>query len=157
MGWTQVSSVVLPLVGVVVGAGSTLLGQYLASRVDVRRDARERAARERTERKEAIIGFLDATEQTDHYQDRVAERGGQAEETLADLIHKVWLTKKIVELVCSGELAQVAHDYARELQLMARERRDGESSRKDKRKLLRYSFMEAARREMGYKGEPLRR
>jgi hypothetical protein len=41
-----------------------------------------------------------------------AGRGGDSGE-LAELLHAVWLAKKIIELVCSAELAQAAQDYVR--------------------------------------------
>jgi len=34
---------------------------------------------------------------------------------LAELMHEVWLAKKIIELVCSGHLAPAGHDYTRKL------------------------------------------
>jgi hypothetical protein len=60
MSWALVSSTVLPLAGVALGAASTLVGQYLALRGGAPRDAAQRAAEQRAERKEAIIGFLSA-------------------------------------------------------------------------------------------------
>jgi hypothetical protein len=48
MSWASVSPMVLPLVGVVIGASGTLLGQYLALRVDVRREAAQRRPASRT-------------------------------------------------------------------------------------------------------------
>jgi hypothetical protein len=53
MDW---ASTVLPLAGVVIGACGTLLGQHMAQRVDSRREAASRAAGQRAERKDAIIG-----------------------------------------------------------------------------------------------------
>lgn len=157
MSWT---STVLPLAGVILGAGSTLLGQHLVLRVDVRRDAARQAAEQRAERKEAIIGFLAAAE-------RVEQRRGtpSADDddgpSLAELMHNVWLAKKVVELACSCYLAQAAHDYARGLSPFSHE-----PGRKAPGKLepltpreeqLRAEFMEPARQEMGYAGDRLRR
>jgi hypothetical protein len=39
MSWASVSSTILPLAGVVIGASGTLLGQRQALRVDARREA----------------------------------------------------------------------------------------------------------------------
>jgi hypothetical protein len=40
---------------------------------------------------------------------------------LIELMHAVWLAKKIIELVCSGTLAQAAQDYTLELNRASRE------------------------------------
>lgn len=54
MSWTEVSATVLPLVGVALGTAGTLFGQRFATRADLQRDEFQRAAAQRTERKEAI-------------------------------------------------------------------------------------------------------
>jgi len=140
-----------------LGAIGTLLGQHLALRVDVRRDAAERAANRRAERKDAIIGFLSAAERTEQYRrqsqaDR--ERNGT---DFVELLHAAWLAKKIIELVCSGELAQAAQDYVRELESGCQEfdRNVGSAAFSVRERQLRAEFMELARREMGYQGEPM--
>jgi hypothetical protein len=40
---------------------------------------------------------------------------------LIELLHAVWLAKKIIELVCSGTLAQAAQDHTLELNRASRE------------------------------------
>jgi len=60
MSGAWVGSAVLLRAGVVLGSASTLAGQYLALRGGARRDAAQRAAGQRAERKEAIVGFLGA-------------------------------------------------------------------------------------------------
>ena len=156
------SPMVLPLAGVVIGACGTLLGQHLALRVDARREAAQRASEQRAERKDAIIGFLSATERVEQYRGQLALVPGHGQE-LIELMHAVWLAKKIIELVSSGTLAQAAHDYTRELNRASQELRQaadatsrspGLSARE---RQLRAEFMEAARRELGYAGEPLLR
>ena len=67
MSWASVSSTILPLAGVVTGACGTLLGQHQVLRVDARREAAKRALDQRAERKEAIIGFLGATERVEQH------------------------------------------------------------------------------------------
>lgn len=76
-------------------------------------------------------------------------------------MHEGWLAKKIIELVCSGELAQAAQDYIKALNDGSHQyRRTGRQGQaiplSDDERELRTDFMEAARREMGYAGEPLR-
>jgi hypothetical protein len=162
MSWASVSSTVLPLVGVVIGASGTLLGQHLALRVDARREAAQRAADQRAERKDAIIGFLSATERVEQHRGQRAAKPDRGSSPLIELMHAVWLAKKIIELVCSGELAQAAQDYTLELNRTSKElgssgtgqRPAGLSARE---RQLRAEFMEVARLEMGYAGEPLLR
>jgi hypothetical protein len=72
MSWASVSPTVLPLVGVAIGACGTLLGQHLAIRVDARREAAGRAADQRAERKDAIIGFLSATERVEQHRGQLS-------------------------------------------------------------------------------------
>jgi hypothetical protein len=115
MSWPSVSATVLPLAGVILGSASTLVVQYLALRGGARRDAAQRAAEQRAERKEAIIGFLSAAERIEHQRGQLAARDDRDLEQITEQMHAVWLAKKIIELVCSGDVAQAAHDYTREL------------------------------------------
>lgn len=158
MSWASVSSTVLPLAGVILGSASTLVGQYLALRGGARRDAARQAAEQRAERKEAIVGFLSAAERVEHQRGQLAVQDRRDLEQLSELMHAVWLAKKIIELVCSGELAQAAHDYTRELNSGSKEfaRSGGSGGLSVRERKLRADFMEAARQELGYAGEPLR-
>jgi hypothetical protein len=81
---------------------------------------------------------------------------------LIELMHAVWPAKKIIELVCSGTLAEAAQDYTLELNRASRELSPKGTDRRspsfsDRERQLRAEFLEAARREMGYAGEPLLR
>ena len=81
---------------------------------------------------------------------------------LIELMHAVWPAKKIIELVCSGTLAEAAQDYTLELNRASRELSPKGTGRRspsfsDHERQLRAEFLEAARREMGYAGEPLLR
>ena len=162
MSWASVSPTVLPLAGVIVGAGSTLLGQHLAIRRDAHREAAQRAADQRAERKDAIIGFLSATERVEQHREQHASELSLDEAPMVELMHAVWLAKKIIELVCSGTLAQAAQDYTLALSQASQElgprgtgRRSPAMSGRERH--FRREFVEAARREMGYAGEPLLR
>ena len=73
-------------------------------------------------------------------------------------MHTVWLAKKIIELVCSGTLAQAAQDYTLELNRASRELGPRGAGRRspsfsDRERQLRAEFLEAPRREMGYAGD----
>jgi hypothetical protein len=162
MNWSSVSPTVLPLAGVVIGACGTLLGQHLALRVDERRETAKRASDQRAERKEAIIDFLSATERVEHYRGQLTRKAGPDAENLAELMHAVWLAKKIIELVCSGGLAQAAQDFTVTLNRACQELRYNGPDRpraglSDTEHQLRVEFIEAARRELGFAGEPLLR
>jgi hypothetical protein len=162
MSWASVSPTVLPLAGVVIGACGTLLGQHLAMRVDARREADRRASDQRAERKEAIIGFLSATERVEQHRGQLAVEPDYDAGALIELMHAVWFAEKLIELVCSGALAQAAQDYTRELNRASQELRSYNSSRMSpalsaREQQLRAEFMETARRELGYAGEPLLR
>jgi hypothetical protein len=159
MSWSSVSATVLPLAGVILGSASTLVGQYLVLRGGARRDAAQRATERRAERKEAIVGFLSAAERVEHQRGQLAIRERHASEQLIEQMHTVWLAKKIIELVCSGEVAQAAHDYTYELNIgskhFAETGDDGGLSVRERE--LRAVFLEQARQELGYTGEPIQR
>jgi hypothetical protein len=163
MSWASVSPTVLPLVGVAIGACGTLLGQHLAMRVDARREAARRASDQRAERKDAIIGFLSATERVEQHRGHLSVEPGHDAGDLLELMHAVWLAKKIIELVCSGTLTQAAQDYTRELNRASQALRPHSTSRcgspafSAREQQLRAEFMETARRELGYAGGPLLR
>jgi hypothetical protein len=77
---------------------------------------------------------------------------------MIELMHTVWLAKKIIELVCSGTLAQTAQDYTLELNRASRELSPKGTGRRspsfsDRERQLRAEFLEAPRREMGYAGD----
>jgi hypothetical protein len=158
MSWTSESATVLPLAGVILGSASTLLGQYLALRGGARRDAAQRAAAQRAERKEAIIGFLTASERVEQQRGQLAPQERADAGQVKELMHTLWLAKKVIELVCSGEVAQAAHDYTLELNNGSRKFIGGESKGLSlHEEKLRVEFLEAARQELGYIGEPLQR
>ncbi|MCO6010177.1 hypothetical protein NE236_34955 [Actinoallomurus purpureus] len=149
-------STVLPLAGVALGSAGALVGQYLTTRVDVRRERHEQLAVERAERKEAILSFLSAAQSAEQLLDRREHpASGQDDGEVWDQLHALWLTKKACELVCSADAAQAAHDYTIALQSLLRSGSpmEGTTSKRE----LRHAFMEAARGELGVDGGPLRR
>jgi|SRR5437868_6161948 len=150
----SVSTVVLPLVGVALGSLSTLIGQYLSTRVDVRRAKHEEASAERAERKEAIMDFLSAAQQAELLLDRFASGQQRDEPEIYDRLHALWLAKKVPELVCSPAVAQAAHDYALALHKLLREQPMPAGPTKRE---FRFAFLEAARKEFAIASEPLRR
>lgn len=137
-------STVLALVGVLLGTAGTLLGQHLAARVEIRRDQQQRADAERAERKEAILGFLAAAQSAELILDRRDRGLPAAEDPEDEKLHDLWLAKKAVELVCSHETAQAAHDYTDALHSHMRNS-SPQGGRSPVKRERRYAFMEAAR------------
>jgi hypothetical protein len=162
MSWSSVSPTILPLAGVVIGGCGAFLGQHLTLRADERRETAKRASDQRAERKEAIIGFLSATERVEQYRGQLTRKSSPHAENLAELMHAVWLAKKIIELVCSDGLAQAAQDFTVALNRASHELRRGgpeppPAGLSGTEHQLRVEFIEAARRELGFAGEPLLR
>ncbi|WP_406514557.1 hypothetical protein OG851_43395 (plasmid) [Streptomyces sp. NBC_00161] len=155
MTWTTFSASLLPLVGVALGTAGTLIGQYLVARLDTRRDERQQREALRAERKEAIVGFFRASQNVERARDQISSGGPREAVELEKHVHELWLAKKIIELVCSAELAQAAHDYT--LELADNARMAGREPSLVNEHGLRAAMVEMARLEMGYDGSPLKR
>ncbi|MCX4826088.1 hypothetical protein OG883_41195 [Streptomyces sp. NBC_01142] len=134
---------VFALIGVLLGTVGALVGQHLATRVEVQRDRQHRTDAVRTERKEAILGFLAAAQRVELILDR-RELGLPAPEDPQDeKLHDLWLAKKAVELACSHDTGQAAHDYTKALHAHMRNTVVPEQAPRTRD--YRYAFMEAAR------------
>lgn len=148
MDATVVSATVLPLVGVALGSVGTLTGQYLATRGESRRHEDLRAAEVRSERKAAIVTFLDAVQRIEMVVD--ARSHGQAPAAGAvdphDLLRALWLAKKLLELVCSAGLVSAAHQYTSTLDSLVWSL--PEAGLSTTQKAYRGEFMDAARGEL---------
>ena len=83
-------------------------------RVEARREASRRESDQRAERKDAIVGFLSATERVEQHRGQLSVEASRDAGDLIELMHAVWLAKKIIELVCSGTLAQAAQSSWRQ-------------------------------------------
>ncbi|MEU7988399.1 hypothetical protein AB0B56_26380 [Streptosporangium canum] len=156
MNWETLSTTVLPLLGVLLGTGGTLLGQHLATRVDRRRLEHDQLVAMRAERKAAILSFLDAAQRVEMVLDeRTESKKSPSEAGVQEGIHQLWLAKKSVELVCSPELAQNAHDYTYALHASLKSP-DLVTDPRAKRQ-ARHLVMESARQDLGITGRPLQR
>lgn len=153
MGWASVSDTVLPLIGVALGTTGTLLGQLLATRVEARRELSKIAEGKRQERKAAIIDFLAAAQHAERIELKIITSEVVDDDQILDAIRDLWLAKKVIELTCSPEVAQTAHDYAWEINknIHAQSLEVTPHSERERR----IAFIETARRQMGYTGEPL--
>jgi hypothetical protein len=134
----DVAAVILPLVGVALGTVGTLTGQFLATRGEARRHAVERAAATRAEVKQAIVEYLDAVQSVEQLIDT-----GDSTRPVDDLLHTMWLKKKVLELVCEPSLGHTAHRYTSTLHQLA----SGKPS--SERKQHRVAFMTGAREALG--------
>ncbi|WP_141579617.1 hypothetical protein [Actinomadura sp. WMMA1423] len=121
--------------------------------MEARRARFEQATAERSERKEALVEFLSAAQRVELLLDRLSMGAHVEEPEKWELLHSLWLAKKVFELVCSSSVAQAAHDYTLVLHALLRGQDAGAASKRE----LRFEFMEAARRELGTGDEPLRR
>lgn len=139
-------STVLALIGVLLGTAGTLVGQHLANRVEVQRDHRHRADLARSERKEAISGYLKAVQRVELILDRRKLGMPTLDDPEDEKLHDLWLAKKAVELVCSTEAAQAAHDYTTVLHALMRN--ESERGRSPVKRERREAFMEVAREEL---------
>lgn len=148
-----IGAVALPLVGVLLGTLGTLTGQYLATRGDLKRHTAELAAAARAERKQSIVDYLASAQRVEQVIDNALHRQVRADSDAVDLVlHNLWLAKKLLELVCSYELASAAHTFTSTLENLARSRPAGLTERQ---RADRAEFMEAARRELGISGPRL--
>lgn len=137
-------STVLALIGVLLGTAGTLVGQYLANRVEVQREQRHRADATRSERKEAISEYLRAVQRVELILDRRKLGMPTLDDPEDEKLHDLWLAKKGVELVCSTETAQAAHDYTKELHALMRSERGRSPVKRERRE----AFVEVAREEL---------
>jgi hypothetical protein len=154
MSASTISAVILPLVGVALGTAGTLTGQYLAVGAERRRHKAELAAAARSEVKQAITEFLAVAQRAERVVDNAVDRSVATErDTVDSMLHELWLSKKLMELVCSHELSTAAHAYTSVLDRMARGTA-GEPERQRQR-VTRGDFMEAARQELGVSGPRL--
>ena len=155
MSWSAVSATVLPLVGVALGTSGTLLGQYVVTRSDARRERHRRTEARRLEGKEAIVGFVAAVQHVEQLGIEGRLHAKYDDDAIRAALRQLWVAKKVIELTCSGVLAQKAHDYAWELHKnLQPSTLDGMP---DSERLVRIDFLENARRELGIAAEAITR
>ncbi|MER7468228.1 hypothetical protein [Streptomyces sp. NPDC097981] len=146
---------VLTLLGVLLGTMGTLVGQHLATRVEIRRDLQRRVETERAECKEAILIFLAAAQKVELVLDRRSLGLPTADEPEDQLLHALWLAEKAVELVCSHEVAQAARGYTEALHQIVRD--VAANGQVPTKRECRLAFVEAARIGLGSVRPQLRR
>jgi hypothetical protein len=152
MDSSAVSTTVLPLVGVALGTLGALTGQYLATRGAAKRHDDLRAAEARSERKETIVGFLDAAQRVEQFVDGRRRGRTPTETAVDDCVHALWLSKKRLELVCGPELTAAAHRYTSVLDSLVWSSTVEPGTGRSR---YRAEFMDEARRQLGVAGPPL--
>jgi hypothetical protein len=109
---------VLPLLGVLIGSGSTILVQRSSARESRIRAEAERRGAQRTEVKSAIESYLKVAQ---HLQSQLwsREHGGEVLD-IPPIVEQVWLAHAHVDIICSERLrvpltehALALHDVAR--------------------------------------------
>jgi len=106
-----VTSVVVPLLGVVLGAAGALLGTYLSTRVTKQQADNAKAAAVRAEYKAAITAFLEIAESVEQAAGRRYQEGNLPQD-VSSRTHQMWFRQKCIELVCSASLNGKTVDYA---------------------------------------------
>ena len=105
------TSVVVPLVGVFLGAVGALLGTYLSNRVTQRQADDAKAAALRAEYKAAIEAFLEVAQSVEQAAERLYREVGLPGD-VGSRTHQMWYRQKCIELVCSAALNEKTKDYA---------------------------------------------
>ena len=102
--WGTFGPALLSLAGVALGAGGSLFGQYLVSRVSTRQLQVQESAAHRAELKEAILRFLGSASQVE----KVALAGPRSVDTTADpaldqLVDDLWRAQAEIDLTARSE------------------------------------------------------
>ena len=106
------TTVVVPLVGVVLGSTGAILAQYIGTRV-TKQQARAAAGAQRCswKRKEAIREFLDAAQSVEQAAEQRSIEG-QLPNDISVRIHRMWFQRKCIQLICSTQLSEAAQNYS---------------------------------------------
>lgn len=145
---TAVTSVVVPLLGVILGAAGALLGTYLSARVTKQQANDARAAALRAERKIAIEAFLEVAQHVEQAAEQRYQKG-KAPQDVGSRTHQMWFRQKCIELVCSSALNQAAIDYSYRLNNLCYKQLPAGTDIWTLFKPYRNTFLEVARRELG--------
>ncbi|MFD0393162.1 hypothetical protein ACFQ3Z_14320 [Streptomyces nogalater] len=94
----------LSLAGVVLGAGGSLFGQYLVSRVSARQLEVQESAAHRAELKEAVLRFVRIALQVEKAALTRSDAGGAAADSeLGRLVDDLWLAQAEIDLSARSE------------------------------------------------------
>ncbi|MCX4762952.1 hypothetical protein OG562_18605 [Streptomyces sp. NBC_01275] len=120
--WGSLGPALLSLAGVALGAGGSLFGQYLVSRVSARQLEIEESAAHRAELKNAVLKLLGVANQLEKEAlTRPRGASGAADPALERLVDDLWLAQAEIDLSArSEELRGAAYRYASRLAEAAR-------------------------------------
>jgi hypothetical protein len=112
----------MSLAGVVLGAGGSLLGQYLVSRASTRQLEVQQSAAHRAELKDVVLKFLSIASQVEKAALTRSDGGGTpGDAELGRLVDELWLAQAEIDLAARSEpLRGATYRYAFRLAEAAR-------------------------------------
>ncbi|MFD0059217.1 hypothetical protein ACFVHR_36460 [Streptomyces sp. NPDC127168] len=140
---------VLPLFGVLLGAGGSFGVQFLVTRASRAQARLERLASLRSERKESVREFLEAAQLVEHLAERRFRNGDLDRAEAESATHRMWYLQKCIDLVCSPVLREATESYAWRMDEAVYRELPAEGDVWERLKELRDPFLEAARVELG--------
>ncbi|AIR96303.1 hypothetical protein [Streptomyces glaucescens] len=144
--WGTLGPALLSLAGVALGAGGSLFGQYLVSRVGARQLEAQETAAHRAELKDAVLKFLGIASRVEKAA-LARSDGGRvlAGDELDRLVDDLWLAQAEIDLAAGSEpLRGAAYRYALHLAEAAR----GERADTSALRAPQAQFMDAAYDDM---------
>ncbi|CAM5513993.1 hypothetical protein [Streptomyces] [Streptomyces griseus] len=144
--WGTLGPALLSLAGVALGAGGSLFGQYLLSRVSARQLKAQESAAHRAELKDAVLKFLGVAAQVEKTALPRTEEGGRpVGDELGPLVDELWLAQAEIDLAARSEgLRGATYRYAFRLAEAARGEVSDASALREPQK----EFMDAAYDDM---------
>ncbi|ULR53856.1 hypothetical protein [Streptomyces deccanensis] len=120
--WGTLGPALMSLAGVALGAGGSLLGQYLVSRASTRQLEVQESAAHRAELKNAVLKFLSIASQVEKAALTPSDAGGTAVDTVhGQLVDDLWLAQAEIDLAARSEpLRGATYRYAFRLAEAAR-------------------------------------
>ncbi|WP_247693002.1 hypothetical protein [Streptomyces sp. RM99] len=120
--WGTLGPALLSLAGVALGAGGSLFGQYLVSRVSERQLEVQESAAHRAELKAAVLQFVRLASQVEKAVVSRAEADGpESGPELGPLVDDLWIAQAEIDLAARSEpLRGAAYRYAVRLAEVAR-------------------------------------
>ncbi|MEW1930151.1 hypothetical protein [Streptomyces sp. NPDC088360] len=120
--WGTLGPALLSLAGVALGAGGSLIGQYLVSRASTRQLEVQESAAHRAELKDAVLKFLSVASRVEKAALTRSDGGGApAGDELAQLVDELWLAQAEIDLAARNEpLRGATYRYAFRLAETAR-------------------------------------
>ncbi|CAL9635363.1 hypothetical protein SUDANB60_06179 [Streptomyces sp. enrichment culture] len=144
--WGTLGPALLSLAGVALGAGGSLLGQYLVSRASTRQLEMQESAAHRAELKNVILKFLSIASQLEKAMLTSPHVGvGVADPVIDRLVDDLWLAHAEIDLSARSEpLRGAAYRYAACLAEVTR----GEHAEASALRGLQVQFFDAAYDDM---------